>query len=624
MPLHSATILRSIGTKLSLQSDSLLAALDFRSPQIRQSSMAINWRTQKGGSTQTLSAGNIVTIALRLYLANGGAYLLTSLLANLWVFLIFLGVFIAWIPAGIAIVASAQDRNWQLLAITLLVVLVVSVPAVLFAIARFTATGGLLSRQMFKVLQQQTETPEESRQQVFPRIWVYARGVIWTGLFMTLIYIVLLFVGYLLYLAIWPFILGFFNSLQLDTQIGVTLLVIAVIVLLLTALAVLLLLTYIGARLLFFDVVLALEERVLGLRSVTRSWELTQSQGWFAMTVLFISSIILIPAGFVASLLNVVLVLPIAGVFFNIASFPFWQALKAVMYYHLRSRNEGLDFDLEAPLALPKRFLRRVCLQTPESIELDLALAGIGSRALGWLVDQVIVYVVLTLLTLGGAYLYLYTLYPWMVINFPAGAERLSQWVVALYILFVFVLNNGYYIIFETAWQGQTPGKRLAQIRVVQDNGRPIGLKEAGLRSILQVIDFGFFYIGVFLVAFNRSEKRVGDLAAGTLVIQDQQMPRQAPAIAVNNQTALDQLLPVLQREANVTALMPDQFLLIRNFLKQRDQFTPAVRQQSAQKLALQVRERVLLEGQILSVEASDEGFLEAVYLAYRGNADPE
>jgi uncharacterized RDD family membrane protein YckC len=444
--------------------------------------MAINWRTQKGGSTQTLSAGNIVTIALRLYLAKGGAYLLTSLLANLWVFLIFLGIFVIWLPAGIAMVTSAQDRNWQLLAIALLVALAISLPAALFAIARFTATGGLLSRQMFKVLQQQTETPEESRRHVFPQTWVYARGVIWTGLLMTLIYIALLFVGYLLYLAIWPFVLGFFDNLQLDTQLGVTLLGIAVIIMLLMILAILLLLTYIGTRLLFFDVVLALEERVLGLRSVTRSWELTQSQGWFATTVLLISSIILIPAGFVASILNLVLVLPIAGIFFNIASFPFWQAVKAVMYYHLRSRNEGLDFDLEAPLALPKRFLRRVCLQTPESIELDLALAGIGSRALGWLVDQILVYVTLALLTLVGAYLYFFTLYPWMIENFPDAIERLSQWIVALYILFVFVLNNGYYIIFETAWQGQTPGKRLAQIRVVQDNGRPIGLKEAGLR----------------------------------------------------------------------------------------------------------------------------------------------
>jgi uncharacterized RDD family membrane protein YckC len=584
--------------------------------------MVINRRTQKGGSTQSLSAGNVVTIALRLYLANGGAYLLTSLLANLWVFLIFLGIFVIWLPAGLAIVTSAQNRNWTLLTITLLIALAISIPAALFAIARFTATGGLLSRQMFRVLQQQAETPQESRQQVFPRTWVFARGAIWTGLFTTLIYAALLFVGYLLYLAIWPLILGFFESLQIDTQIGVVLFAIAMIMLLLTALAVFLLLTYVGARLLFFDVVLALEERVLGLRSVTRSCELTQFQGLFTLTVLLISSIILIPAGFVASLFN--LIFPIAGVFFNIASFPFWQALKAVMYYHLRSQNEGLDFDLEAPIALPKRFLRRVCLQTPENIELDLALAGIGSRALGWLVDQVLIYLALTLLTLSGAYLYFYVLEPWVIINFPAMGERLSQWVLAFYLLFVFVLDSGYYIIFETVWQGQTPGKRFAQIRVVQDNGRPIGLKEAGLRSILKVIDFVVLYTGVFLIAFTRSEKRLGDMVAGTLVVQDQQMPRQSLAISDHNQAVLDQFLPVLKREANITALMPDQFLLIRNFLRQREQFTPVVRQQSAHKLALQVRERVLPEGQSLSIEASDEDFLEAVYLAYRGSAESE
>ncbi|NJK40274.1 MAG: hypothetical protein HC934_00915 [Acaryochloridaceae cyanobacterium SU_2_1] len=108
---------------------------------------------------------------------------------------------------------------------------------------------------------------------------------------------------------------------------------------------------------------------------------------------------------------------------------PFWQAVKAVLYYDLCSRNEGLTFDLESVTLNPLNYLRRVILQTPESIEIDLALAGIGSRALAWVVDQILLAIALSFFWFFGAVLYLYVILPLATVAFNGlNIERLNQW----------------------------------------------------------------------------------------------------------------------------------------------------------------------------------------------------
>lgn len=310
-------------------------------------------------------------------------------------------------------------------------------------------------------------------------------------------------------------------------------------------------------------------------------------------------------------------IIPVAGLFVGVLLLPLWQGIKAVLYWDLRVRNEGAAFQVRPEAVNPLRWLRRVTLRTPESIELDFALGGIGSRVLAWLIDQVILYTALVLFSLAAGYIYFYALYPWLIEVLPASGQSIEAWSLGIYLLVMFALYNGYYIFFETYWQGQTPGKRFAEIRVVQDNGLPIGLKEATLRSLLQPIDFAFFGIGALLVALSRSEKRLGDMVAGTLVIQDEQATRLAPK-ATTLQQPQGAWVQELRSLAHWERMTPEQYLLVRNYLNNRDRLSPVGRYQAAQELRQQLEPLLLPTYPAHWPTLSAEDFLEGLYTAYR------
>jgi uncharacterized RDD family membrane protein YckC len=240
----------------------------------------------------------------------------------------------------------------------------------------------------------------------------------------------------------------------------------------------------------------------------------------------------------------------------------------------------------------------RVTLQTPESVELEFKLAGIGSRALALLVDYLIQGAVLTVLLIGWAF---------TIAGLP---ERPAQFVTALGSLGLFALYVGYFVCFETLWQGQTPGKRFARIRVVREDGRPVGLAQTTLRALLRPID-DLLYIGVLIVIFGRREKRLGDLAAGTLVIQEE---RTVDALQISERAAA--LAARIAREATVSALSPDDFAVVREFLSRRNTLDARARARLAAELTSQVQARIGL-GQLPN-NADVEAVLEAVYLAYQ------
>ena len=375
---------------------------------------------------------------------------------------------------------------------------------------------------------------------------------------------------------------------------------------------------YLTARLWFFDTVLALEGQVTPLQAVTRSWQLTQTQGWKVTTVMFVGTVVTFPISIVAGIVNVFI--PLVSVLISFVLFPFWQAIKAVNYYDCASLNEGLRFDLERTSTHPRRFLKRVAIQTPESIELDLAMGGIGSRAFGWIIDQTLLYVALFVLWYLGAILYAYALLPVFTETLDAGAiDTLNLWTLAIASLLTYALANGYYIAFETLWQGQTPGKRLAKIRVVKDNGQPVGLQQASLRSLIGPIDAGLLFIGAFLIGFSPSEKRLGDMAAGTLVIQDEKA-NSAPfanktlSFSPRSHDTAQALLDC----ANLKALTAEQYIILGDYLRHRNSLQRAARVQVCARLANQLRTIIVPADQALPWQLQDEEFLEVAYLARR------
>lgn len=142
---------------------------------------------------------------------------------------------------------------------------------------------------------------------------------------------------------------------------------------------------------------------------------------------------------------------------------------------------------------------------TPERVRIGYRVAGLGSRLLAWLIDM----------GLWGLLVFV-----GLVMSSVLEVGR-SGTGMALFALWLFVLRWSYFLLFEWLWLGQTPGKRMMGIRVIQSNGTAIGLTQAALRNIVRVVDslplaYG---LGFVVAAGDRAFRRLGDLAAGTLVV---------------------------------------------------------------------------------------------------------
>jgi len=143
-----------------------------------------------------------------------------------------------------------------------------------------------------------------------------------------------------------------------------------------------------------------------------------------------------------------------------------------------------------------------------------MPLAGIGSRFIALLVDTLIWFAGILVLVL-----FLAIFLP----GIAAFSEASAEWAFAVFLFILFLLNWGYFTLFEAFWNGRTPGKRVARIRVIQRSGRAIGLFESMARNLVRYVDqLPFFYaVGVIAIFVTRQHQRLGDLAAGTLVVRD-------------------------------------------------------------------------------------------------------
>jgi uncharacterized RDD family membrane protein YckC len=154
-------------------------------------------------------------------------------------------------------------------------------------------------------------------------------------------------------------------------------------------------------------------------------------------------------------------------------------------------------------------------IDTPELVDIVMPLAGIGSRFIALLVDSLIWFAGILVLVL-----FLAIFLPGMAAFSQASAE----WAFAVVLFIIFLLNWGYFTLFEAFWNGRTPGKRVARIRVIQRSGRAIGLIESMTRNLVRYIDmqpFALYAVGVIAIFATRQHQRLGDLAAGTLVVRD-------------------------------------------------------------------------------------------------------
>lgn len=216
-----------------------------------------------------------------------------------------------------------------------------------------------------------------------------------------------------------------------------------------------------------------------------------------------------------------------------------------------------------------------VAIETPEQIDLMLEPAGLGSRFVAWVVD---------LLVKGGALLLL-AVASLILAGLLGG--RVEDWFagpyLAVLVLVVAVLLLAYDVYFEVRHNGQTPGKRHQGLRVLREGGGPVDFRSACLRSLLAPADFlpALYLLGGTLVFLTRHRQRLGDLAAGTIVIRERSA---APVVS-------DHVVEGLASEEfaftpeHLSGCTPGDRQVLRSFFQRYGDMDRAARSQLAARL---------------------------------------
>jgi uncharacterized RDD family membrane protein YckC len=245
---------------------------------------------------------------------------------------------------------------------------------------------------------------------------------------------------------------------------------------------------------------------------------------------------------------------------------------------------------------------RDIDVRTPESIEFTYALAGLGSRFLAWFADFMLQIGILLALFFGLVFAATKLPEPAKTVaSAPGAPEKFVEAVlIGIAIFVVFVIFFGYFILFEAFWNGQTPGKKMLGIRVVRDGGYPIDFGASLVRNLIRVAEFvlGSYALSAISATISPENKRLGDIAAGTIVVRDARL--KVPTLDVLRRTAE----PVYGSTAYLSG---DERALVRRFLDRRDELNAVQRRELAAKLAGRVRGRVPPDLQRLD----DESLLE-------------
>ncbi|MFP5377582.1 MAG: RDD family protein [Acidimicrobiia bacterium] len=224
----------------------------------------------------------------------------------------------------------------------------------------------------------------------------------------------------------------------------------------------------------------------------------------------------------------------------------------------------------------------RISIATPEGVDLQLTLAGLGSRAVARIVDQAIQTGVIVALGLLAA----------VAAGGPGGGADVAG---AAFLLLVFVVQFGYDVLFETLASGRTPGKRWSGLRVVRADGGPVAFVPSAVRNLLRLVDFlpGVYAVGMVAVLASGRNQRLGDMAAGTLVVRERGGRRPvdraaAPAAAGGGDAGSG------TAAWDVSAVTAEEVATVRRFLERRAGLTGEARARLAAELAQRLRPKVV------------------------------
>jgi uncharacterized RDD family membrane protein YckC len=208
-------------------------------------------------------------------------------------------------------------------------------------------------------------------------------------------------------------------------------------------------------------------------------------------------------------------------------------------------------------------------IETPENVELERRLAGIGSRFMAGLVDMSLIVAVWLVLVL------VVSLLVWVSSFNYADYERAAgPWVLAVFLVLAFVMYWGYFVLAELYINGQSPGKIAMKIRVVKQDGAPITFIDIAIRNLLRVVDGmpGILYcVGGITMFCTKRAQRLGDLAAGTVVVMEQVPDYSARA---DRRVAAPWEREASPEALRATGLRPQEYRVLVNFWLRRGQLT--------------------------------------------------
>jgi uncharacterized RDD family membrane protein YckC len=212
-------------------------------------------------------------------------------------------------------------------------------------------------------------------------------------------------------------------------------------------------------------------------------------------------------------------------------------------------------------------------IDTPENVAFGYDVAGIGSRFLAALVDNLIIFVTQVLVFI--ALLVTYRLLG----SFDLESSGLTNWVIALVSLIMFAFYWGYYVLFEITWNGQTPGKRWVGLRVLRADGTTINLGESIIRNLLRLIDVlpAFYGVGIVVMFLNAQSRRLGDLVAGTLVVHERSsvsLKSLASAEAQAAKAYTTSVSPSAVSGLPIERLTNEDIRMIEEYLRRRSQLS--------------------------------------------------
>lgn len=228
-------------------------------------------------------------------------------------------------------------------------------------------------------------------------------------------------------------------------------------------------------------------------------------------------------------------------------------------------------------------------ITTPEHTVVEYDLAGIGSRAVALLVDYAAIGLVSAAVGAGVAAL---------AQRVPHGLSGLLTqssplaYLIGLYLLSEFLFIQFYFVLFELFWNGRTPGKRLLSLRVLSASGRPVNFFSSFIRNLLRWVDIlpSGYLVGLVFILSTRKEQRLGDLAAGTVVVFDRgfhERSRSAGRRRRKSPRGTEPAGPVPETALRTAKLLSGRDLdAVQAFARREHQFSEARREQLAASIA--------------------------------------